>query len=168
MEIFSQNKLLKTIIVLLVLLNLASISAFIWKEYFHKQSAEKNKDEFNNVSVILKKELNLSDEQEEKIMNLRTEFLNKEKVLEEIIRSGRDSLNAVMFNKNTNEELAKSIARRIADNGYSMELLRYEQAQKFKSICTNEQLEKFENLVKEIRDYFKPNKPPKDKAPKNR
>lgn len=163
MEIFAQNKLLKIVILLLVLLNLASVGALVWKDYFRKSRPQKNYGDFKEVSAVLKKELSLSDEQEEKIRNLRTDFFNKEKVLESAIRNGRDSLNMVMFNKSTDEELAKSIARRIADNEYNMELLRIEQSQKFKSICTPEQLEKFERLVKEIRDYFKPDNPAKDK-----
>ena len=38
---------------------------------------------------------------------------------------------------------------------------RYEQAKELKKICTPEQMEKFETLVLEIRDYFKPDKPTK-------
>jgi len=166
MEIFSQNKLLKIIIIVLVLLNTSSVGVLVWKDYFRKPQSPKEKNEFKEVSSVLKKELSLSDDQEEKIRNLRMEFFNKEKVLETAIRNSRDSLNAVMFNKTTDEELAKSIARRIADNEYNMEILRFEQSQKFKSICTPEQLEKFESLVKEICDYFKPDNPAKDKPPK--
>ena len=78
------------------------------------------------------------------------------------VRNERDSMNTVMFNKNNNEELVKSLAKRISDNEYQMELLRFDQAKEFKSICTPEQLEKFEGLIKEIRDYFRPdNQPPK-------
>jgi hypothetical protein len=40
-----------------------------------------------------------------------------------------------------------------------MELLRIEQAQEFKAICTPEQMEKFEILVKEIGDFFKADNP---------
>jgi hypothetical protein len=38
-----------------------------------------------------------------------------------------------------------------------------EQAQQLKTICTPQQLEKFDKLVIEIRDYFRPdNRPPKN------
>ena len=56
------------------------------------------------------------------------------------------------------------LAKRVSEYEYKMELLRYEQAQQFKSICTPEQREKFEALVKEIRDYFKPNNQPPRKG----
>lgn len=41
-----------------------------------------------------------------------------------------------------------------------MELLRFEQAKEMKLICNAEQQEKFEKLVKEIRDYFRPDNQP--------
>lgn len=41
-----------------------------------------------------------------------------------------------------------------------MELLRFEQAKELKSICNDKQQEKFEKLVKEIRDYFRPDNQP--------
>ena len=70
-------------------------------------------------------------------------------------------MNAAMFNKTIDEETVKALAQRISDNDYEMEMMRFEQAKEFKSICNDEQLEKFEGLVKEIRDYFKPEEKPK-------
>jgi ribosome biogenesis GTPase A len=68
-----------------------------------------------------------------------------------------------MFNKSINDTLILSLAKRVSQNEYKMELLRFEQAKKFKTLCTPEQLEKFNDLVIEIRDYFKPEKEPKRK-----
>jgi Spy/CpxP family protein refolding chaperone len=164
MDIFMQKKLLMRIVILLAVLNLFLIGAFLWKDFFHKPPPPPNiSNDFRDVSAILLKELNLSGRQFEQIKNLRSEFFEKEEALAKEIRSERDSINAAMFNKNTNEELVKSIARRVADNDYKMELLRFDQAQELKSICTPEQLQKFERLVLEIRDYFRQdNKPPKN------
>jgi len=44
-----------------------------------------------------------------------------------------------------------------------MELLRFDQAQSLKLICTPKQLEKFEGLIIEIRDFFKQDEKPKRK-----
>ena len=46
---------------------------------------------------------------------------------------------------------------------FKMELLRYEQAQELKAACTPEQQERFQNLVIEIRDYFRPDNQPQRK-----
>ena len=156
MEIFAQKKLLIRIVILLILLNLFSISAFLWKEFLHKPPHPSESKDNRNVSSVLRKELNLSDEQARQINDLRSAYFDKEKIIEETIRKERDSMNEAMFNANINDDLVKTLARRVADNEYQMELLRFEQAKDFKSICNREQLEKFGDIVKEIRDYFKP------------
>jgi Spy/CpxP family protein refolding chaperone len=116
----------------------------------------------------LKQELNLNDSQVEQIQQLRSDFFEKEKVLARAIRAKRDSMNLVMFNKQTDEQLLKRLAREVADGEYEMELLRIAQAQQLKSICNPEQLEKFEGLVREIRDYFRPDNRPQNKRKENK
>jgi len=162
MDIFNQRKQLLRLVVVLTILNLFLISFFLCKDVFHGPLSDKISD-VHGVSIVLEKELGLSGIQAEKIKEIRASFFKKEKVLEEIIRSERDSVNVGMFNKNTNEDEIKTLARNIADNEYQMELLRFEQAQELKSICTPEQQEMFEKLVLEIRDYFRPNNPPPHK-----
>jgi periplasmic protein CpxP/Spy len=163
MDIFTQKKLLIRIVVLLVLLNLFMIGFFLCKDIFRKPPRQGNENEFRDVSDILKRELSLSKEQVDQIRVLRSSYFETEEALAAVIKGERDSINMIMFNKNTNEELVRSLARRVADNDYKMELLRFEQAQKLKSICTPEQLEKFENLIIEIRDYFRRDNQPKRK-----
>ncbi len=164
MDIFTQKKVLTRVVIFLAALNIISIG-FLW----YSSGGKKHEPplfrggDYRDVSGILKKELGLTKSQEQQIKDLRAVYFEKESELERTIRSERDSMNEEMFNKNTNEPLIKSLARRVSDNEYKMELMRYEQAEKFKSICTPQQHEKFENLVKEIRDYFRPDNQPKRK-----
>ena len=162
MEVFTKNKLLVQAVILLVILNIASAGVFLWKGVLNAPAPpgeERVKPEsIKDVSAILEKELNLTEKQAAGIKKIREDFFAKEKELEKVIRSQRDSMNAAMFSKSTDDALVRSLARRIADGEYAMEILRFEQSKEFKSICTPEQLGKFEKLVKEIRDYFKPEK----------
>jgi Spy/CpxP family protein refolding chaperone len=162
MDIFLQKKLLIRIVILLTVLNLLLISCFLWKDFFHKPQPKSSPGDIHDVTAILKRELNLSKDQVDQLRDLRSGFLEEEKALEASIKNERDSMNIVMFNRNTDEEKVRSLARNVAENEYKMELLRFEQARKFKSICTTEQLKMFEGLVIEIRDYFRSdNKPVK-------
>jgi Spy/CpxP family protein refolding chaperone len=163
MDIFTQKKLLIRIVILLTVLNLLFMGLFLWKDVLRKPPPQDKPNDFRDVSEILRRELNLSREQVDQIRILRSSYDETEKALAAVIRSERDSINMIMFNKNTDEELVRSLARRVADNDYKMELLRFEQAQKLKSICTPMQLEKFEGLVIEIRDYFRQDNRPKRK-----
>lgn len=153
MDIFTQKKMLVRLCILLVILNLSLAASF----YYFYQNKEKKHDE-EHLAAVLKRELNLTDAQAEKIKILREDFFAKEKALAQTIRSKRDSMNIAMFNKTTDENQVREIARRVAESEYQMELLRIEQAQQLKTICTPEQLEKMEDLVKEIKNYFKPKK----------
>jgi Spy/CpxP family protein refolding chaperone len=187
MDIFTQNKLLIRGAIVLAVLNIASIGVFVWKDFIRsphpngqyingrpprpedfKDGRPPRPEDFENrppqyngaqdVSTVLEKELHLTTSQVAQIQVLRADFFTKEQVLATSIRAKRDSMNELMFNKLTDETVVKALARGIAEQEYQMELLRLEQAQNLKTICTPEQLERFNDLVKEIRDYFKPNK----------
>jgi Spy/CpxP family protein refolding chaperone len=125
-----------------------------------KNGGPPQNDERQDVAHILEHELGLTQKQAEQIRWIRESFFEKEKILEAIIRGERDSMNIQMFNINTNEEQLKSLAHSVSENEYKMELLRIEQAKQLKGICTLEQLEKLNNLVIEIRDYFRPDNRP--------
>lgn len=156
MDVFAQRKLLIRIVIVLVILNVASISVFLFKDCCHRPPPKEHRDEQRDVSDVLKNELNLTEKQVQQFKDIRTGFFEKEKALAKVIRSERDSMNEAMFSKSTDEELVKALARRVANNEYQMELLRFEQSKQLKAVCTPEQMGKFEELVKEIRDYFKP------------
>jgi Spy/CpxP family protein refolding chaperone len=136
------------------------ISFLLWKDFLRKPPHQNNPTGIQDVSKILKNELNLTKEQVDQLRNLRSGFLEEERALEASIKNERDSMNIVMFNSNTDAEKVRSLARNVAENEYKMELLRFEQAQKFKSICTPQQLQRFEGLVIEIRDYFRSDSKP--------
>jgi hypothetical protein len=167
MDIFSQKKLLVRIVILLTALNLLSMGVFLWKDFFYASPDSPNSRELRDarelrdLSVILETELDLNKTQVEQIKKLRSKFFQQEKALANTIRSKRDSMNSEMFNEVTDENLVRALAKRISENEYKMELLRFEQAKELKSICTPKQLEKFKDLVIEIREYFRPNPPPR-------
>ena len=163
MDIFSEKKILIRIILLLIALNLCMLGFFIRKEFFQRPPRPDQPKENKNVSAILEEKLDLNRDQVDQIRRMRASFFEREKIISESIRNERDSMNSVMFNKTTDETLVKSMAKRIADNEYKMEILRYEQAKELKTVCTPEQLEKLESLILDIRDYFKPENQPKRK-----
>ncbi|MBL7814994.1 MAG: Spy/CpxP family protein refolding chaperone [Saprospiraceae bacterium] len=157
MDIFTQKKTLVRTVAALAIMNVVTLSVLLWREFAPKDTTPRTKDG-RDVSAILKQELQLTDEQVAHIQTLRDNFFKQEKILANTIRSKRDSMNLEMFNKNTDENRVKALAAAVADNEYAMELLRFEQSKSFKAICTPEQLEKFGDLVKEIKQYFKPEK----------
>jgi Spy/CpxP family protein refolding chaperone len=166
MDIFSQNKLLKKVVVIIVIINLVLIGFVFWKEIKkpkHEPELYPHPEAFKDVSGILKEELNLTAEQTEKIQQLRSDYFEKENSLAKMMKAERDSMNEIMFNRNTDEIKLHQLAHEVAAHEEEMENLRISQAKDLKAICTTEQQEKFEHLVKEIRDYFRPDNQPKRK-----
>ncbi len=166
MDIIQQNRTLLRLVMALVLINACIVGAIVWQEWKHNDvpSAQLQREEQRpateekaELSDVLKSELNLTDDQCRRIEQLRADFRIKERELSQHIRDERDSMNASMFHASTDDALVQALARRVADNEYAMEMLRYDQAKAFKEICTKEQAKKFERLVKDIRDYFRPN-----------
>jgi Spy/CpxP family protein refolding chaperone len=164
MDIFAQKKFLVRIVVVLAILNVFSIGAFFWKQNLGRKEPPLFRGGDNrDVSGILKQELDLTNEQVAQLQKIRADFFEKEQLLARRIRDKRDSMNETMFNKITDEDLLKNLARGVAEGEYQMELLRIDQAQQVKAVCTHEQVEKFEGLVREIRDYFRPDNRPKER-----
>ncbi len=161
MDIFAQKKLLIRTIIILVLLNVSVLGVFIRGNMMHRRPPEPPPGgEFNDVLGVLEKELNLNANQVLQLKKVRNDFFDKEKLVLTALHEERDSMNAVMFNKNTDDALLNSLAKSVSENEFKMELLRIDQAKALKAICTPEQLDKFENLVVEIRDYFRPDNQP--------
>ncbi|MFN8332001.1 MAG: Spy/CpxP family protein refolding chaperone [Saprospiraceae bacterium] len=157
MDIYSKNKLLIRLVTGLSVINLLVLSFLAWNILVQKRGISfTDKKESSNVEVhaILKKALELSDEQEVAVKNLREDFYSKERCRKRSDK--RDSMNLIMFNHNTNDTLLYRLAHEVAANEEQMEWLRIDQAKSFKAICTPDQQEKFEGLVKVIKDYFRP------------
>jgi Spy/CpxP family protein refolding chaperone len=160
MDVFAQNKLLLRLVALLVVINLASLSVNAWLAFSRSPAKPPADHNAERLGGLLQEELQLSDAQAAQMKQLRLDFFAKEKVLGALIRSQRDSMNVHMFNKQTDTLLLQGLAHRISGNELKMEMLRIEQARELKKVCTPAQVEKFENLVLEIRDYFRPEPKP--------
>ena len=163
MDIFTQNKILIRTVIVLIVLNLVSIGFFIFKEIRppHEPLLFPKNEDYKDVSGILKKELNLSDNQVAQFDEIRKQNFEKQAALKEIIREDKDAMNQEMFNKNSDETKIIQLAKKVSQNEYQIELLHFEQAKKLKAVCNKEQLDKFEDLVLEIRDYFRPDNQPR-------
>jgi Spy/CpxP family protein refolding chaperone len=156
MDIFTQKKYFVRVIIGLAAVNIALM---LWITFSYENRAPKQQD-LATLLTILKKELQLTPNQVAQIETLRADYFAKEKELLQLVQSKRDSMNVEMFLKTTDPVLMKALAERLAEHKVELEWIRYEQSQTFKAICTTEQLDKFGNLVKEIRRYFKSDEPP--------
>lgn len=161
MDIFLKNKRLIKTVYVLTFLNIITLSLLVWKFVSaHEPLLFPKKEAYKDVSGILKKELNLSEKQVRQFDEIRKRNFEKQAALKKIIRDDKDAMNEEMFNITTDEKKVQLLAKRIAEHEYQMELLRLKQAKELKAVCNGAQLRKFHELVKEIRDYFRPDNQP--------
>jgi Spy/CpxP family protein refolding chaperone len=158
MDVLKQNKLLFRLIILLVIMNLAIVAFLMVSKSTNPSDARRPDRNIEEILSVLKEELQLSPAQVSQLKDLREDFFVKETKLKKVIKSQRDSMNELMFNAQTDTIMVKAIAKRVSENEFKMEMLRFDQAKKLKTICTPTQMKKFEVLVIDIRDYFKPRK----------
>lgn len=165
MDIIAKNQILIRLVMALIALNLVVLVVF-WRQNAGRADDEPSTNGRKAEALaVLRDRLHLSQEQVTALQALRNDFSEKEAVLSKAIKAARDSMNVEMFQENTDTGLVKSLARHVAENEYQMELYRWRQAEQFKDICKPEQLRQFEDMVIEIRDYFKPDKKKKGKSP---
>ena len=161
MDIFLKNERLTTIVYALVLLNVLTITILVWNlTHVHSPLLFPRNEAYKDVSGILKKELNLSEKQVAQFDDIRQRNFEKQAILKKTIRDAKDAMNQEMFKKSTDALKIHLLALKISENEYQMEALRFQQAQELKAVCNAEQLDKFQDLVLEIRDYFRPDNQP--------
>lgn len=163
MDILNQRKMLFRLVVALTLLNLGLIGFFGWKHFTRNHKKEGKEINTAGLAALLKKELGLSSTQADSLVTIRSAFFEQEKTLSETTRAKRDSMNQLMFTAGNNDSVLRSLAGRVAENEYRMELLRIQQASQLRAICNSDQLKKLERLVKEVRDYLKPDEKKEEK-----
>lgn len=156
MDIFSHRRALIRLMLVLTILNLALLGFFGWR-YFKSEfkNAPKPIDR-TELFLMLKNELGLTDTQVESLKKIRTGFFDKESVLSKDTRAKRDSMNMLMFSANGHDSILRSLAAGVSANEYQMELLRIEQSNQLRTLLNVEQINKLDKLVREIRDYLKP------------
>jgi Spy/CpxP family protein refolding chaperone len=166
MDYKEKYKVIFRLMILLLVLNTTTVGFIIWKSikrHHHLSRPFPQKESFRDVSGILKTELNLSADQMLHFESVREKYYRIEVELATKIKAEKDSMNAIMYSMKNDTSTVKTLAFRIGKNEEAMQIVRVDQAKELKSICTPTQQMKFEKLVKEIRDYFRPDNRPNQK-----
>lgn len=154
MNTIKQNKLLIIIVILLLAVNVGTIST-IWlskskqtnertyKKKFIK-SKYKHKHKSHNYFV---EELNLSEEQKGFYIKLKKEHFSEMHTLRDSIRLCKKSINKELFNVNPDKAYINELADSIGKMNARFERANYKHFLEIKSILSDEQLEKFKHLI---------------------
>ena len=166
MNYFTKKRITTFAIVLLVIINISSITTILIRRYHpvkHPFPGQMD-DKVKATTIFLKTELQFSDEQVKEFIRIQDEFLKESQALQRAIRDLKKDLHRTLI-ESTDEPLEN--AARIAEIGNKdseLETILYQYFINVKNLCTPEQVQKFDVLVRQILFTIDPgHQPPQDK-----
>ena len=138
-------KLYKLIIILLVVLNLATL-AFIW---FNRPGRERQDDKAQAANFLIK-ELSMNQDQQAQYQKLRQEHRAKLNVLNERDKVLHKHFFDLLVQGSADSVSLESMASAIAANRKEMELVTYEHFDQIKKILTPVQQQKFDSIFQDV------------------
>lgn len=140
------NKALKISVIVLVLLNIASL-VFIWSLHFNpNQRHIRNEYRPERAMRRLARELDLSKEQQSSMRAIHREFRKKERTLQKNLMQERSEMKNRLFESQDTSEI-KSSLKSISKLEYEMELLKYQKHMALMKFLNTDQKIKFESLM---------------------
>jgi len=166
MNYFTKKRLTTFAIVLLVIINISSITTILIRRYHpikHPLPVQMD-DKVRATTIFLKTELQFSDEQVKEFIRIQDEFLKESETLRHAIGDLKKDLHRTLI-ESTDDTLEN--AARIAEIGNKhseLEKILYQYFINVKNLCTPEQVQKFDVLVRQILFTIDPgHQPPQDK-----
>ncbi len=147
MKILSNIKFLWIIILILIALNIASVTAVWLKEKGNEAPVLRERVMMNRRDHFLKRELNFTMLQQVKFDSLLDKHRDQLELKMEEIRTLREELMSMMRNQEFTGE-AESIVRQIGEKQSELELLNYKHFKEVLDICNEEQKQIFLQTVR--------------------
>lgn len=142
MKQFTQNRLLVSIVAVLLLANLALLLyLFVFRKDHNEHPPRRP------VSEFVQKQLGFSKEQSDKFQQLRDQHKEAVKPLMQEMQKLKDSLFSSLQSPTANDSTARILAGKIGLKQQELELMTYHHFQQVRLICNSDQLPKFDSLV---------------------
>jgi Spy/CpxP family protein refolding chaperone len=160
MNVFSKQRLIGWVIVLLVLLNMISLGT-LWFFQIRKPSSSQELGP-DPVRHFLEQELDLTAEQAQEFEALRREHLELSKAINDEANNLKRALMNEVFAASPDAAKGAQLAEQIGEKRTELEQLRFQHFLALKSLCQPEQVELLQALIHEI---VRPPAPPESERP---
>lgn len=147
MKILSNIKFLWIIILILIILNIASITAVWIEERGDEVPVLRERSMMNRRDHFLKNELNFTSEQQVQFDSLLDKHRDQHRTKLEEIRTLREELMSMMRNQEFTSE-AENIVREIGEKQSELELMNYQHFREVMSICDEDQKQIFLETIR--------------------
>lgn len=162
MDLVNQSKFRNILIVVLLILNLLTVS-IIWMQTIKKSEPQiTEKDSRPSESVdLMKKTLDLTDDQTKQLERLRTDQLVLSKQFNDRLDILKKELAEELFKEKPDTALANAKSKEIGELQTKIEMIRFKHFNELLTICTASQKEKLKPVIVELFGR----KPPKQESP---
>lgn len=156
METVSKNKLLFTIIILLILINVSTLS-FMWYWKIKEPPLQPPpgmeppiKGPPPEARAHLKELLNLTDAQMETIDKIRDVHIAQVQKVREEMKGLKDKLFSNLTNPNADTNSVKDITNQIGTYEARIDLIAFDNFREVRKVCTDEQKKKFDVMYMDL------------------
>ena len=149
MQTTPQNKSLISIIVFLLLTNIAMLIFFLFLGNTNRRAIHGIRDE-NFISNILQKEVGFSDNQINAYKKVKEEQMHKIKPLFEDIRTAKDSFYKLLYTNPLHDSTLNATAAIIGKKQMALDMQMFQNLKSIRNLCTPEQLPKFDSSIRNV------------------
>jgi len=148
MQTAPQNKSLISIIVFLLITNIAMLIFFLFLGNTNRRS-HGNRDE-NFFSNILQKEVGFNDNQITAFKKMKEDQMKKMRPLFEDVRTAKDSFYKLLYVYPLPDSLFDRRAEAIGEKQSAVDMQMFRNLKSIRNLCTPEQLPKFDSSIKTV------------------
>ena len=148
MKIASSRKSLLIIIFLLLIINFAVLFFFVSKNKPENNHQRDRKE--GGLYTMLTKDANFTPDQIAKYQELREEQFTNVKPLFSKIRKSKDNFYSLLYKENVSDSTINAMSDSIAINQKALDVQMLTYFQNIRSICTSDQIPKFDSSIKKI------------------
>ena len=157
MDIFSKNRLMGWLVVILVILNLGMLITF-WVSRPRGPHPDGRKPDKNGINMerpgnpgeFLETELGFNDEQSSRYKELRKEHREKADEIISETRKLKDSFFELLSQPDADSGEVTEMANEIGAKQTELDLLTFNHFKEVRAICTDEQKKKFDDIIEEV------------------
>ncbi len=143
MSYFTQSKWWSSILIVLLIINIGTISFFWWDK---KHQTPPNAHP-NGPAHFLIHELKLNNQQQAAFDSLKYLHQTKMEALKPALRDAKDAFYALLKQPTTNDSLFTQSLQRIGELQQSLDKNTYEHFKQVRKLCTPEQQEIFDSII---------------------
>ena len=148
MDSTAKNKSLVSIIIFLLITNIAMLIFFVVLNN-PAQKNVRNRDQ-NGMAGMLQKEVGFSKDQLDKYQSLRKEDLDSIHNLFDGLRKSKMNFYSLIYSSNLSDSSVVNAADLVATKQKSLDLKMFNHFKMIRNICTSDQLEKFDSTIKKV------------------